>query len=55
MRVLASLGGSRHYNYAYAKIDAIYKKLGLWLKGQLLLSIYIGLIVFFALQILSLV
>jgi predicted PurR-regulated permease PerM len=55
MRVLASLGGSRHYNYAYAKIDAIYKKLGLWLKGQLLLCIYIGLIVFIALQVLSLV
>lgn len=53
MKFVASLWGASSYDYAYAKLDRIYAKLGLWLKGQLILCIYIGIIVYCVLQIMG--
>lgn len=53
MRFVSWLRGKEDYNFAYAKLDRIYKKLGLWLKGQLLLCVLIGLLVFVALHVLG--
>ena len=53
MRFVSWLRGKEDYNFAYAKLDKIYKKLGLWLKGQLLLCVLIGVLVFVSLHILG--
>jgi predicted PurR-regulated permease PerM len=39
--------------YVKIKLIKIYKKLGMWLKGQIFLCIYIGLIVWFGLWIIA--
>lgn len=41
MKFIASLGGEKKYKYIYIKLEKIYKKLGIWLKSRLLLSLYI--------------
>ena len=51
MRFVAGLWGKQEYNFVYAKLDSIYKKLGLWLQGQLILCVVIGVIVFIALHV----
>ncbi|HMS91621.1 MAG TPA: AI-2E family transporter [Candidatus Absconditabacterales bacterium] len=53
MKFIAGLGGEKKYKFVYIKLERIYKKLGIWLQSQLLLSIIIGLAMYIALWILS--
>lgn len=53
MKFIARLGGEKKYKFVYMKLERIYKKLGIWLKSQLLLCIFIGLAMYIALWILS--
>lgn len=53
MRFVAGLWGQAEYTFVYAKLDRIYQRLGHWLKGQLLLCIYIGIIVAVVLQVIG--
>jgi predicted PurR-regulated permease PerM len=41
MKFIASLWWEKKYKYIYIKLEKIYKKLGIWLKSRLLLSLYI--------------
>lgn len=52
VRFLAHLNGRGKAGYRRLKIETLYKKLGLWLKGQLYLGIFIGVCVYLALWIL---
>lgn len=54
MKFIASLGGEKKYKYIYIKLEKIYKKLGIWLKSRLLLSLFMALAMYAALWILSL-
>jgi predicted PurR-regulated permease PerM len=54
MKFISGLRGERKYKFAYMKLERIYKKLGIWLKSQLLLCIFIWGMVLLALWILSL-
>lgn len=53
MKFIASLGWEKKYKYIYIKLEKIYKKLGIWLKSRLLLSLYIGLTMYAWLWIMS--
>ena len=53
MKFIARLGGEKKYKFVYMKLERIYKKLGIWLKSQLLLCIFIGLAMYISLWILS--
>lgn len=53
MKFIAGLWGEKKYKFVYIKLERIYKKLGIWLQSQLLLSIIIGLAMYIALWILS--
>jgi predicted PurR-regulated permease PerM len=52
MRFVAGLWGREDYDFAYAKLDRIYKRLGLWLRGQTIVCLCVGLAVFLALNVL---
>ncbi|MCX6823214.1 MAG: AI-2E family transporter [candidate division SR1 bacterium] len=54
MKFISGLRGEKKYKFAYMKLERIYKKLGIWLKSQLLLCIFIGVAVLLGLRILSL-
>lgn len=54
MKFIASLGGERKYKYIYIKLEKIYKKLGIWLKSRLLLSLYMAIALYVSLWILEL-
>ena len=54
MKFIARLGGESKYKFIYMKLERIYKKLGIWLKSQLLLCIFIGITMYVALWILAL-
>ena len=53
MKFIAGLGGEKKYKFVYMKLERIYKKLGIWLKSQFLLCIFIGLAMYVSLWILS--
>jgi predicted PurR-regulated permease PerM len=53
MKFIAGLGGEKKYKLVYMKLERIYKKLGIWLKSQLFLCIFIGATMYVALRILS--
>lgn len=54
MRFIASLGGEKKYKYIYIKLEKIYKKLGVWLKSRLLLSLYMAVALYLSLWVLEL-
>ncbi len=53
MKFIASLWGEKKYKYIYIKLEKIYKKLGIWLKSRLLLSLYMAVTMYASLWILS--
>lgn len=53
MKFIAGLGGEKKYKLVYMKLERIYKKLGIRLKSQFLLCIFIWLTMYIALWILS--
>ncbi len=53
MKFIARLGGEKKYKFVYMKLERIYKKLGIRLKSQLLLCIFIGAAMYIALWILA--
>jgi predicted PurR-regulated permease PerM len=53
MKFIARLGGEKKYKFIYMKLERIYKRLGIWLKSQLLLCIFIGAAMYAALWILA--
>jgi predicted PurR-regulated permease PerM len=54
MKFIARLGGEKKYKFIYMKLERIYKKLGIWLKSQLFLCIFMGVTMYAALWILAL-
>ena len=53
MKFIARIGGEQKYKFIYMKLERIYKKLGIRLKSQLLLCIFIGAAMYLALRILA--
>jgi len=53
MKFIAGIGGEKKYKLVYVKLERIYKKLGIWLQSQFLLSIIIGVAMYVALWILA--
>jgi len=53
MKFIARLGGEKQYKFIYMKLERIYKKLGIRLKSQLFLCIFIGVTMYVSLWILS--
>lgn len=53
MKFIARLGGEKKYKTIYMKLERIYKKLGIWLKSQLFLCVFIGVTMYGALRILA--
>jgi predicted PurR-regulated permease PerM len=54
MRFVAWLWGREDYDYAYAKLDRIYKRLWLWLRWQTIVCLCVWVAVFLILTILRL-
>lgn len=54
MKFIARLGGEKKYKFVYMKLERIYKKLGIWLKSQIFLCIFMGVTMYAALWILAL-
>lgn len=54
MRFIARLGGEKKYKFIYMKLERIYKKLGIRLKSQLFLCIFMGVTMYVTLWILAL-
>ena len=54
MRFVSGLWGKKDYDLVYAKLDRIYTRLGLWLRGQTIVSLCVWIAVFIVLQILAL-
>ncbi|NOZ43597.1 MAG: AI-2E family transporter [bacterium] len=54
IRFIAGIAGSKKREYLEIKVKKIYKKLGLWLKGQALLCLFVAIAVLLALLIMSL-
>ena len=54
MKFIARLGGEKKYKFVYMKLERIYKKLGIWLKSQIFLCIFMGVTMYAALWILVL-
>ncbi|MCX6824896.1 MAG: AI-2E family transporter [candidate division SR1 bacterium] len=54
MKFIAGLGGDDgKYKYIFMKLERIYKKLGIWLRSQFLLCLFIGAAMYLALRIIS--
>jgi len=53
MKFIARLGGEKKYTFIYMKLERIYKKLGIWLKSQLFLCVFMGLSMYIWLWILA--
>ncbi|MCF7835468.1 AI-2E family transporter [Candidatus Gracilibacteria bacterium] len=53
IRFISSIGSLKSREYMVVRLERIYKKLGIWLKSQLLLCIFIGVAVYVALWLLS--
>lgn len=54
MKFIARLGGEKKYKMIYMKLERIYKKLGIRLKSQLMLCIFMGVAMYAILWILAL-
>lgn len=54
MKFIAWLWWEKKYKFVYMRLERIYKKLGIWLKSQLFLCLFIWWAVLLALRILSL-
>lgn len=54
MKFISWLRGPQRYKFVYMRLERIYKKLGIWLKSQLLLCVFIGGAVLLSLRLLSL-
>jgi predicted PurR-regulated permease PerM len=54
MKFIAGLGGEKKYKFVYMKLERIYKKLGIRLKSQLFLCVFMGVTMYVALWILAL-
>lgn len=54
MRFISGLWGKKDYDFVYAKLDRIYARLGLWLRGQTIVCLCVWIAVFIVLQILAL-
>lgn len=54
MRFISGLWGKKDYDFVYAKLDRIYTRLGLWLRGQTIVCLCVWIAVFIILQILAL-
>lgn len=54
MKFIAGLWGEKKYKFVYMKLERIYKKLGIWLKSQLFLCVFMGVTMYAALWILAL-
>ena len=54
MKFISWLWGTKKYKFAYLKLEKIYKKLGIRLKSQFMLCLFIGVAALLALWILSL-
>ncbi len=53
MKFVSGLWGEKQYKFIYMKLERIYKKLGIRLKSQLLLCLFIGWMMYLWLRILS--
>lgn len=53
MKFIARMGGEKKYKLVYMKLERIYKKLGIRLKSQLFLCVFIGVTMYGALRILA--
>lgn len=54
MKFISGLWGKKDYDFVYAKLDRIYTRLGLWLRGQTIVCFCVWIAVFIVLQILAL-
>lgn len=54
MRFISRLSWEKNYKIVYFKLDKIYKRLWLWLKARLILSLYMALALFVSLWVLEL-
>jgi len=54
MKFIARLGGQKKYTFIYMKIEKIYKQLGVRLKSQLMLCLFMGVAMYAILWILAL-
>lgn len=54
MKFIARLWWEKKYKFVYMKLERIYKKLGIWLKSQLFLCVFMGVTMYAALWILAL-
>lgn len=54
MKFIARLGGQKKYKFIYMKIEKIYKQLGVRLKSQLMLCLFMGVAMYAILWILAL-
>ncbi|MFZ2150732.1 MAG: AI-2E family transporter [Candidatus Absconditicoccaceae bacterium] len=54
IRFVSGIGSLKSREYLVIRLEKIYKQLGIWLKSQLLLCVFIGVTVYAALWILSL-
>jgi len=53
MKFVANLWWSSHYDLTYLKLEKMYKKLAIWLKARLVLSLFVAVAMWLALQIMS--
>lgn len=53
VRFLAGIAGPRKQTYWELKLQLLYKKLGQWLKSQIMVSLFIGTLVYIFLWIIS--
>jgi len=53
MKFIANISGKEKYNLVYFKLQKIYKRLGLWLKARLFLSLYMAGALYLCLWILE--
>lgn len=54
MKFISNIWGGRQYRFIYMRLEKTYKKLGIWLKSQLLLCLFIWWMMLLSLWILSL-
>lgn len=53
MKFLANIGGKTHYDLTYLKLEKMYKKLAIWLKARLILSLFVAVAMWLALLVMS--
>ncbi len=53
VKFLASISGAKHQHYWELKLQTLYKKLGQWLQSQLIVSAFVGSLVYCMLRLVS--